>query len=112
MNRWLAERITALVGTMPAAWLFVMLACVSLPAAVMSHDPLIIVSWIAQTFLQLVLLPIIMVGQNISAEATERTIRETHEIVLAEMGSLRELMQKVQEIDNEVDALELSLEKE
>lgn len=56
--------ITKGVGTMVCAILFAVLALVSLPAAIKTHDPIVIVGWIAQTFLQLVLLPIIMVGQN------------------------------------------------
>lgn len=63
--------ITRAVGTMVAAILFTGLALISLPAAIHSHDKIIIVAWIAQTFLQLVLLPIIMVGQNIQGKHTE-----------------------------------------
>ena len=63
--------ITRGVGTMIAAILFTILACVSLPAAISSHNAIIIVAWIAQTFLQLVLLPIIMVGQNIQSKHAE-----------------------------------------
>ncbi len=54
------------------AYAFVALALISLPEAMASRDALKIVAWIAQTFLQLVLLPIIIVGQNIQAEIAER----------------------------------------
>ena len=63
--------ITRAVGTMIAAILFAALALVSLPAAISSHNAIIIIAWIAQTFLQLVLLPIIMVGQNIQSKHAE-----------------------------------------
>ena len=63
--------ITRGVGTMIAAVLFTGLALISLPAALKTHDKIIIVAWIAQTFLQLVLLPIIMVGQNLQGKHTE-----------------------------------------
>ena len=63
--------ITRIVGTMIAAILFTVLAIISLPAALATHDKIIIVSWVAQTFLQLVLLPIILVGQNIQGKHTE-----------------------------------------
>ena len=63
--------ITRAVGTMITAILFTVLALISLPAALKTHDKIIIVAWIAQTFLQLVLLPIIMVGQNIQGKHTE-----------------------------------------
>lgn len=63
--------ITRVVGTMITAIIFTILALISLPAALKTHDKIIIVAWIAQTFLQLVLLPIIMVGQNIQGKHTE-----------------------------------------
>jgi hypothetical protein len=70
--------ITAVVGTMWAAYLFTLLALVSLPAAVRSHDKIIIVAWIAQTFLQLVLLPVIIVGQNVQARAADKRSQQTY----------------------------------
>lgn len=63
--------ITKGVGTMVCAIIFACLSLVSLPAALKSHSLIIIVGWIAQTFLQLVLLPIIMVGQNIQSKHSE-----------------------------------------
>ena len=56
---------------MTAAYLFCVLAFVSLPAALATHQSIVIVSWIAQTFLQLVLLPIILVGQNLMQQSHE-----------------------------------------
>ena len=67
-NNWLAEKITNAVATMWCAYLFSALAFISFPAAVTSHSVVIIVAWIAQTFLQLVLLSIILVGQKIQDE--------------------------------------------
>lgn len=63
--------ITRAVGTMITAILFTALALVSFPAAIKTHNAIVIVAWIAQTFLQLVLLPIIMVGQNIQSKHAE-----------------------------------------
>lgn len=68
VNKKIALLITKKVGTMGCAYLFVVVALISFPEAILSHDPLKIVSWIAQTFLQLVLLPIIIVGQNIQGQ--------------------------------------------
>ena len=67
-NNWLAQKITDAVATMWCAYAFSMLALISLPAAISSHDIVIIVAWIAQTFLQLVLLSIILVGQKLQDE--------------------------------------------
>lgn len=63
--------VTNSVGTMWCAFAFCILAFVSLPAALHSGDPLVIVSWISQTLIQLVLLPIIIVGQNLQGRHSE-----------------------------------------
>ncbi|HXA29649.1 MAG TPA: hypothetical protein VN193_12995 [Candidatus Angelobacter sp.] len=74
----LGARITAIVGTMVTALLFTVIALVSLPAAIRSGDVIIIVAWIAQTFLQLVLLPIIIVGQNVQGRASDKRAVQTY----------------------------------
>jgi hypothetical protein len=79
VNKWLAVRITEGVGTMWCAYAFALLAIVSLPAAIVSHSAVIIVQWISQTFLQLVLLSIIIVGQNVLAEASDQRAQADHE---------------------------------
>jgi hypothetical protein len=86
LNKWLAVRITRGVGTMWCAYVFALLALVSLPATLAaagfitgSHIPtwlvgmglISLVAWVAQTFLQLVLLSVIIVGQNVQAEASD-----------------------------------------
>lgn len=82
-NTHLAVLITKVVGSMWCAYVFAILALISLPAAIASHDPLIIVAWIAQTFLQLVLLPIIIVGQNVQAEASDERAQHDHDTLMA-----------------------------
>ncbi len=85
--------ITTVVGTMWAAYLFTILAFVSFPSAIRSGDSIIIVAWIAQTFLQLILLPIIIVGQNIQAKAADSRAEQTYkdaEAVLHECVQIQE----------------------
>jgi hypothetical protein len=67
-----------------------LIALISLPAALKSGDLIIIVAWVAQTFLQLVLLSIIMVGQNVSSAAVEQKINETHTASLGEFELAKE----------------------
>jgi hypothetical protein len=83
VNTRLAVGITKVVGSMWCAYIFALIALISLPAAISSHDPIIIVAWIAQTFLQLVLLPIIIVGQNVQAAASDARAEGDHETLLA-----------------------------
>jgi hypothetical protein len=70
--------LTTIVGTMWAAYLFSILAFISFPSAIRSGNSIIIVAWIAQTFLQLILLPIIIVGQNIQGKAADRRAEQTY----------------------------------
>lgn len=79
LNERVGLAITNRVGTMWAAYAFAILAFTSLPAALASQDALVIVAWVAQTFLQLVLLPIIIVGQNIQAKAADERAIATYE---------------------------------
>src|SRR5438876_3948937 len=78
-NRWLAVKVTNGVGTMWCAYAFAAPAIVSLRAAILTHNPVILVSWISQTFLQLVLLSIIIVGQNVLAAASDKRAEATYE---------------------------------
>ena len=73
-----------------AAYAFAIIALISLPSAIRSGDVLVIVSWVAQTFLQLVLLSIIMVGQNIASRSVEQMIKETHTASLSEFELAKE----------------------
>jgi hypothetical protein len=70
-NAKVALVITRSVGTMACAYVFAAVALISLPAAISSGQVIIIVAWIAQTFLQLVLLSIIMVGQSVQSRASD-----------------------------------------
>ncbi|MGV1034392.1 MAG: hypothetical protein ACOYBP_04125 [Microbacteriaceae bacterium] len=91
-NEAVGLRITQSVGTMWAAYAFAALTLVSLPAALMSGSAIIIVSWVAQTFLQLVLLPIIIVGQNIQARAADARAAATYE----DAGAILEESKQIQ----------------
>jgi hypothetical protein len=76
-NNWLAVKITNVVGTMWCAYAFAILAMISLPHAIASGTAALI-AWIAQTFLQLVLLSIIMVGQKVAAEKSDAHLEQTY----------------------------------
>src|SRR3954467_3469314 len=92
-NGKLGLLITSIVGTMWAAYLFTLLALISFPSAISSGNSIIIVAWIAQTFLQLILLPIIIVGQNIQAKASDKRADETYrdaEAVLHECVAIQQ----------------------
>jgi hypothetical protein len=77
-NTWFAVKVTNGVGTMWCAYAFAALALVSLPDAIISGNPVTLVSWISQTFLQLVLLSVIIVGQNVLAAAADKRSEATY----------------------------------
>lgn len=77
-NGRVAMIITNAVGTMWCAYVFALIALISLPSAI--HGGIAtLIAWIAQTFLQLVLLSVIMVGQKVSAAASDRQALQTYE---------------------------------
>jgi ABC-type nickel/cobalt efflux system permease component RcnA len=93
-NGWLAVKITNGVGTMWCAYAFTVLTLVSLPDAIKGGTATLI-SWIAQTFLQLVLLSIIMVGQKVAAAASDKQAYQTYkdaEALLTISNDLHQLL--------------------
>ena len=93
LNERIGLAVTKRVGTMWAAYAFFGLSLVSLPAALASGNEIVIVSWVAQTFLQLVLLPIIIVGQNIQAKASDERAIATYD----DAGAILEETRQIQE---------------
>ena len=117
-NLWLADKITSSVATMWCAYIFAAIALISLPKAIQSGDSIVIVSWVAQTFLQLVLLSIIMVGQKVQSASVEQKIDETHTASLAEFELAKEArnfaaeeLSELKQISKEVHLLIKEVEK-
>ena len=104
-NGKIGLRITMIVGTMWCAYLFTLIALVSLPDALKSANSIIIISWIAQTFLQLVLLPIIIVGQNIQAKAADKRSESTYKDAEAVLHEAMEIQAHLAEQDRQLEAL-------
>jgi hypothetical protein len=91
LNARVGLRVTLVVGTMWCAYLFTILALVALPDAIKQGTYFIVV-WLSSSFLQLVLLPIIIVGQNIQAVASDQRADDTYkdaEAVLHETDEIQ-----------------------
>jgi len=82
-NAAVAVWITRIVGTMYCAYAFSLLALVALPAAIEQGSPTVLVNWLSSNFLQLVLLPIIIVGQNVISTAQDARAEADHETLTA-----------------------------
>jgi hypothetical protein len=100
-NKKLAMVITNNIGTMTCFWLFCVISLSSLPAVLLSahiiHTAgflgaegfIICVSWLSQNFIQLVLLPALMVGQNLQNDAADARAAKTFEDVEDARDSLK-----------------------
>jgi hypothetical protein len=107
-NTFLALKITRGVGTMWCAYAFALLALVSLPDAIRTGRPAI-VSWIAQTFLQLVLLSIIIVGQNISGAAADKRAEATYQDADAVLHTALQIQQHLAAQDQAIARIQSAL---
>jgi hypothetical protein len=99
-------RITLVVGTMWMAYFFTILALFALPDAIKQGTYFIIV-WLSSSFLQLVLLPIIIVGQNIQAAASDKRAEETYkdaEAVLKEAEEIQKHLLAQDEVISQIMA--------
>ncbi len=94
--------ITRGVGSMYCAYLFAIIALISLPDAIRAGKASI-VSWIAQTFLQLVLLSIIMVGQNVASKHSELRADADYEVNIKAEKEIEEIKKSLEEIKNKLD---------
>ena len=110
-NLWLAQKVTTGVATMWCAYLFASIALISLPKAIQSGDSIVIISWVAQTFLQLVLLSIIMVGQKVQSQRVEETINQTHFATLAEFELAKEARELAHKEVTELHQLSIDMRK-
>jgi hypothetical protein len=104
-NAKFAVLITRLVGTMWCAYLFALIALIGLGPALKPGGEGII-AWIAQTFLQLVLLSVIMVGQNVQSLAADARSANTYKdaetildrLDLHTQGGLKAILDRLDEI--------------
>jgi uncharacterized membrane protein len=133
-NAKLAVALTRGVGTMAMAYLFCLIALTSLPAILsqtgwfpkgtfphflISPSLILVVAWVAQTFLQLVLLSVIMVGQSVQSNASDaravKTFEDTQVIVdrldTKTAGGLKEILDRLAEIEARLPAQPASEEK-
>ena len=100
LNGRIAVLITSAVSTMWCAYIFALIALISLPAAIAGGTAALI-SWIAQTFLQLVLLSVIMVGQKVAAQASDKQAMQTYKDAEA-LLKIQDEVHKLVKINNEL----------
>lgn len=97
-NAAFAVGVTKAVGSMWCAYIFAIIAFVGLPSA-LTQGTLAIVQWIAQTFFQLVLLSVILVGQNVQAKASDKRALDTYNDAEAILHEAQQLQAHLAEQD-------------
>ena len=103
-NGKVALILTTVVGTMWCAYAFAMLALVALPQAA-GGGSLALIQWLSQTFIQLVMLSVIMVGQNILSRASDKRADMTYKDADATFHEAEQIQSHLIEQDNAINAL-------
>jgi hypothetical protein len=105
VNGRIALVLTRVVGTMWCAYAFAILALVALPSALASGDVLPLIQWVSQTFIQLVMLSVIMVGQNILGRASDKRSEMTYRDADAAFHEAEQIQIHLKAQDAALDAL-------
>ena len=103
-NTRIAVALTKSVGTVWTAYAFAVLAIIGLFAILGLLSPIValLVAWISQTFIQLVLLPIIMVGQNVLGRKTELQADEQFRTTMSTYHDIEQVMNHLSAQDAEL----------
>ncbi|MGA3030425.1 MAG: hypothetical protein ABSE58_06780 [Candidatus Limnocylindrales bacterium] len=102
-NGKVALILTTVVGTMWCAYAFALLALVALPSA--TGSPLLLIQWVSQTFIQLVMLSVIMVGQNILSRASDKRADMTYQDADATFHESEQIQAHLLEQDQAINTL-------
>jgi hypothetical protein len=111
INGRVALVLTSTVGTMWCAYAFAVLALLALPDALRSGSLMPIVQWLSQTFIQLVMLSVIMVGQNILGKASDRRAEMTYQDAEATFHEAEQIQAHLAAQDEALNAMLDKLER-
>lgn len=88
INEVIALRVTLTISTMWCVYVFALM--VSIPLFFPMTTPVIM--FLSSSFLQLIFLPLILVGQNLLSRASEQRAAQDHDMIVAELEILKNLM--------------------
>ena len=109
-NGKIAIVLTTVVGTMWCAYAFAVLALLVLPDAI--HGGLLtLIQWVSQTFIQLVMLSVIMVGQNILGQASDKRAEMTYKDADATFHEAQQIQAHLKAQDDAINSILDRLEK-
>ena len=104
INGKIALVLTTVVGTMWCAYAFAAIALVVLPQAI-GGGLLTLVQWLSQTFIQLVMLSVIMVGQNILGRASDKRAAMTYKDASATFHETGQIQAHLEAQDDAINVL-------
>jgi uncharacterized membrane protein len=104
LNTKIALALTKSVGSMQTAYLFTVLALIGLLGILGILNPLValLVAWTSQTLIQLVLLPVIMVGQNVLGRRSELQADEQFDTTQKSYSDIEQIMKHLEAQDEEL----------
>lgn len=106
VNAKVAILLTKVVGTMWCFYVFNGIALVSLPSAIQSGSLTVLINWVSSNWIQLILLPALMVGQNLQSVAADaraaKTFEDTERILdrldVHTQGGLRDILVAIESL--------------
>ena len=104
INGKIGLALTTAVGTMWCAYAFALLALLVVPQAI-EGGLLTFIQWVSQTFIQLVMLSVIMVGQNILSRASDKLADETYEDAEATLHEAQQIQDHLMAQDDAIGTL-------
>ncbi len=104
LNGRIAMVLTTAVGTMWCAYVFAILALLVVPDAI-KGGLLTFVQWVSQTFIQLVMLSVIMVGQSIMGQAADKRAEMTYKDAEATFHEARQIQAHLQAQDTAINSV-------
>lgn len=103
----LAVGITEATGSMWTAYLFTFLALLGFPALSTFLGPVvaIYVIWVSQTFIQLVMLPVLSVGQNVLGRKSELMADEQFQTTTKTYHDIEQIMEHLDHQDAQMEII-------
>ena len=110
INGKIALVLTRAVGTMWCAYAFAVLALIVLPDAI-KGGMLTLIQWVSQTFIQLVMLSVIMVGQNVLGKASDKRAELTYQDAEATFHEAKQIQAHLKLQDEAITEILYRLER-
>jgi hypothetical protein len=104
INGKIGLALTTAVGTMWCAYAFALLALLVVPQA-LDGGLLTFIPWVSQTFIQLVMLSVIMVGQNILGRVSDKRADETYQDAEATLHEAQQIQDHLKAQDDAIGTL-------